>query len=85
MHEQQSKKAKHTQDPGTTNLYLANIGSGGSWVRGKRRHGLAIGRGKKPILGFLLRVFWGEMSCWDDMPPKRSKDELEPLGACHNE
>ena len=25
----------------------------------------------------------GEMSCWDDIPPKKSKDELEPLGACH--
>ena len=24
----------------------------------------------------------GEMSCWDNMPPKRSKDELEPSGAC---
>lgn len=23
------------------------------------------------------------MSYWDDIPPKRSKDELEPLGACH--
>ena len=25
----------------------------------------------------------GEMSYWDDIPPKRSKDELESLGACH--
>ena len=25
----------------------------------------------------------GEMSYWDDKPPKRSKDELEPLGVCH--
>jgi len=25
----------------------------------------------------------GKMSYWDDMPPKRSKDKLEPLGACH--
>ena len=23
------------------------------------------------------------MSCWDDIPPKREKDKLEPLGACH--
>ena len=38
----------------------ANIGSGGSWVRGKRGHGLAVGREKKPILGFLLRLFWGK-------------------------
>ena len=25
----------------------------------------------------------GEMSCWDDIPPKRGRDELEPLSACH--
>ena len=24
-----------------------------------------------------------EMSCWDDILSKRSKDELESLGACH--
>ena len=24
-----------------------------------------------------------EMSCWDDIPSKKSKVELEPLGACH--
>ena len=49
------KKEKHAQDPGTTSLYPANIESGGSWVRG---HGLAVWRGKKPIMGFLLRLFW---------------------------
>ena len=31
----------------------------------------------------LAQALLGEMSCWDDMPPKRSKDDLEPLGACH--
>ena len=25
----------------------------------------------------------GEMSCWDDILPKRSKDKLELLGARH--
>ena len=25
----------------------------------------------------------GEMAYWDDIPPKGRKDELEPLGACH--
>ena len=29
------------------------------------------------------QVLLGKMSCWDDILPKRSKDELEPLGACH--
>ena len=75
MHEQQAKKVKHAPDLGTTSLYPANIGSDKSWVRGKRGHGLAVGRRKKPILG--------EMFCWDDVPPKKNKDELEPLGACH--
>ena len=55
VHEQQVKKVKHAQDSDTTSLYLANIGSGGSWVR---RHGLAVGRRKKPILEFLLKLFW---------------------------
>jgi len=25
----------------------------------------------------------GEMSYWDDIPPKGSKDEAGPLGVCH--
>ena len=70
------------QGPNTSSLYLANIGSGGSWVRG---HGLAVGRGikKKTYYGVIAQALLGEMFCWDDMPPKRSKDELEPPGACH--
>ena len=74
---------KHAQDLGTTNLYPANIESGESWVKGKRGYGLAVGRGKKTYSGVLAQVLLGEMSCWDDMPPKRSNDELELLGACH--
>ena len=31
----------------------------------------------------LTQALLGEMSCWDDIPPKREKDELESLGACH--
>ena len=60
MHEQQAKKVKHVQDLDTTSLYPTYIRSGGSWVRGKRGHGLAVRRGKKPIMGFLLRLFWGK-------------------------
>ena len=29
------------------------------------------------------QILLGEMSCWDDIPPKNRKDELEPLGAYH--
>ena len=52
------KKVKHAQDLSTTSLYPTNIESGGSWIRDRRGHGLEVGRGKKPILGFLLRLFW---------------------------
>ena len=34
-------------------------------------------------MGFPVKVFWGEMSCWDDISPKRENDELESLDACH--
>ena len=78
-----SGSSEHVQDLGTTNLYPANIGSGRPWVRGKRGHGMAVGRGEKTYYGVLTQALLGEMSYWDDMPPKRSKDELEPPGACH--
>ena len=49
---------KHAQGPDITSLYPANIGRGGSWVKGKRSW--SSGREKrKPILGFLIRFFWG--------------------------
>ena len=33
--------------------------------------------------GIPAQALLGEMSCRDDIPPKRSKDELESLGACY--
>ena len=33
--------------------------------------------------GVPAQALLGEMSCWDDISPKRGKDELESLGACH--
>ena len=56
---------------------------GGPRVKGIRGCGLAMGRKKKSILEFLLKLLWGEMSCWDDISPKRSKYKPEPLDACH--
>ena len=58
-----SGSSEHVQDLGTTSLYPANIGSGRPWVRGKRRHEGMVwrwGEGKKPIMGFLLKFFWGK-------------------------
>ena len=50
---------KHAQDPDITSLYPANTGRGVSWVRGKRVWSGGGERGK-PIMGFLLRLFWGK-------------------------
>ena len=49
-------EVKHTQGPGFTNLYPANTGDGGSWVKGKRVWS-GGGESGKPILGFLLGLF----------------------------
>ena len=75
--------SRSRQDLDTTSLYPANIRSGGSWVRGKKGHGLAGERGEKTYFRVLAQALSEEISYWDDMPSKRSKDELEPLGACH--
>jgi len=50
-------EVEHAQGLGTTNLYPANIGSGGSWVKGKRGYDLVVGRRGEPILRFLLKLF----------------------------
>ena len=52
-----------------------------SWVRGK---GVWFGGGErgKPILGFLLGLFWGKCSVGMTYH-QTGKAELEPLGACH--
>ena len=38
---------------------------------------------EKTYSGVPAQALLGEMSYWNEIPPKRSKDELEPLGACH--
>ena len=43
-----------------------------SWVRGKRAWFGGREKGK-PIWRFLPRPFWGEVSYWDDTPPKWAK------------
>ena len=37
----------------------------------------------KTYFGVSAQALLGEMSCWDDISPKSSKDELKLLGACH--
>ena len=37
----------------------------------------------KTYSGVSAWALLGDMSCWDDIPPKGSKDELGLLGACH--
>ena len=37
----------------------------------------------KTYSGILGQALLGEMSYWDDILPKGSKDELGPLGAYH--
>ena len=75
-------KVEHAQGSGTTNLYPVNIGvvdhesevrEGMVW---RWREGGANS-------GVHAQTFLGEMSCWDDIPPKREKNELESLSACH--
>ena len=48
------------QDLDFTSIYPANTGGGGLWVKGKRVWSGGGDRGK-PILGFLLRLFWGNV------------------------
>ena len=71
---------RHAQGPDLTSLYPANTRHGE--VRGKRAWFGGGERGKTysevPAWALL-----GEVSCWDDIPPKRSKVELKPLDACH--
>jgi len=46
---------KHAQGPDITNLYL------GSWVRGKRGYGLAVGRRESLLCGSYLDSFGGDV------------------------
>ena len=57
--------------------------SGGPCVKGKKGYGLAVGRNGKAYSGVPAQALLREMFCWDDIPPKNGKGELESLGACH--
>ena len=53
-----------------------------SWVKGKKAW-LGGGEKGKTYSKVPTQDLLGEVSCWDDIPPKKSKAELEPLGVCH--
>ena len=66
----------------TTYLYQPNTGEVGHGF--KVREGVVWQWGKwGAYFGVFAQVLLGEMSCWDDIPPKRGKGELESLSACH--
>ena len=62
-------EVEHLQGPNFTNLYPANTGDGGLWVRSKRVWSGGEERGK-PIMGFLLRLFWGKCPAGITYRPK---------------
>ena len=52
---------EHVQVPDITSLYPANTGSGGSWVKGKRGYGLAVGRRENLFWGSYFGSFGGNV------------------------
>ena len=52
---------EHVQGPDITSLYPANIGSDGSWVKGKRGYGLAVGRRENLFWGSYFGSFGGNV------------------------
>ena len=68
--------------PGTTNLYSANTRVVGHGSKVRESTAWRWGEGKS-YSGVPTQILLGVMSYWDDIPPKRRNDELEPLGACH--
>ena len=77
-------EVKHAQGLGTTKLYPTNTGMMGH--ESEVREGMVWRWGEgKTYSRVLAQILLEVMFCWDDLPPKRSKDEMEPLGACHEE
>ena len=71
---------KYAQGSGTTYLYPANTEEVGH--RSEVREGVVWQWGETgAYFEVLAQAFLGEMSCWDDIPPKSGKYELESLGA----
>ena len=71
---------RHAQGLDFTSLYPANAGHG-EVIRGKMAW-FGGGERGKTYFEVPTRALLEEVSCWDDITPKRSKTKLEPLGAC---
>ena len=75
---------EHTQGLSTTNLYPANTRVMAH--RSKVREDMVWQWGEGGAYSrALAQTLLGEMSYEDDIPSKRGKDELESLGAYHEE
>ena len=72
----------HTQGSSTTYLYPANTGEVG---HGSEVREVVVWQwGEEGAYSRVLaRALLGEMFCYDNIPPKRGKHELESLGACY--
>ena len=72
----------HTQGSSTTYLYPANTGEVGHGL--EVRESVVQRQGECGVyFGVSTQALLGEMSCWDDIPPKRGKYKLESLSACY--
>ena len=65
-------EVEHAQGPDFTSLYPANTGGGGSWVKDKRVWSGSGERGK-PILEFLLKLFWRKCLVGMTYRPKEAR------------
>ena len=75
-------EVEHAQSPHITNLYPTNTGVVGHGSEVREGMVWRLGEGKV-YSGVPAQILLEELSRWDDIPPKRRKDELELLGACH--
>ena len=65
-------EVEHAQDSSTTNLYPANIGVVGHGLEVREGMVWRYGEGKA-YSRVPVQTLLGEMSCWDDIPPKRGR------------
>ena len=74
-----SRQATDTHESGARTrlrhqqLVPSQYKNGGPWVRGKREYGSAVRRKGEPILGFLLKLFWGKYPAGMTYHPKDRK------------